>query len=68
MRTTTRPTMTRRHFRALADGLAGVRPTETRGPAYDTWVASTRAVAAVCSASNGAFDWERFMRACDGGR
>lgn len=63
--------MTRKHFQALADGLALTRPEQ--GPdesdaiftvRFTQWVDDLHAVARACAASNPRFDRERFTLAC----
>ena len=55
--------MTKKHFEALADALAKIRP-----PVWRTdspWNASVRAVADVCAEINPRFDRDKFVRACN---
>ena len=52
--------MSKKHFRALAQELHRVRPSELAGRIADVqWEACIHAVAAVCAESNECFDRER---------
>ena len=60
--------MTKKHFNALALGLAACRPPQSLrvgGAVWNTWDASVRAVAEVCAASSERFDYARFIEACE---
>ena len=60
--------MSKKHFRALAQELHRVRPSELAGRIADVqWEACIHAVAAVCAESNECFDRERFIEACENG-
>lgn len=61
--------MSRKHFEALANNLAAVRPghptlVDTESPEYNAWLLSVRAVADACGESNARFDRSRFIDAC----
>ena len=55
--------MTRQHFRALAEALASVRPSEQHVQRAQ-WEIDVLAISAVCEESNPAFDRLRFFDAC----
>ena len=56
--------MSRRHFEALADALASVRPSDTHSEAFAQWNHDVTKVANVCAESNGAFKRDKFYSAC----
>jgi hypothetical protein len=59
--------MTRRHFEALADALAEVRPDDPHmcvALSIEQWEKDMEAVADVCEEANDNFDRERFINAC----
>jgi len=58
--------MTKKHFEALADELASVRPPQrtSRKNEFSMWSACVAAVADVCRSHNGHFDREKFVAAC----
>jgi hypothetical protein len=53
--------MTKRHFKALAELVAGWRERHGLGPAEELG----HALAELCAQDNPRFDWARFYRACD---
>ena len=57
--------MSKKHFEALADGLAGTRPPKSDRAQYAVWLDAVKAVADVCSQNNGLFDYKRFVQACE---
>lgn len=58
-------TMTRQHFRAIAETLRGLRPEwpQDGQAACDRWSDAVRCFADLCSASNPRFSRERFYAA-----
>lgn len=58
--------MTRKNFDAIAQALAGTRPstTETEIRAWEQWEADIQAVALAVAQFNSKFDRSRFMEAC----
>lgn len=60
--------MTRQHFEALAEALAGVRPPTVWWIASAQWEKDCNAVADACQKFNENFDRERFLEACRGPR
>jgi hypothetical protein len=63
--------MTKKHFNALAEQLAAVRPAnsianDTELACWVTWMDSVLAIARACAGHNPAFDTKRFVAACRG--
>ena len=57
--------MSKKHFEALADGLAATRPPKSRRTQYAVWMDAVKAVADVCAQNNAMFDRGRFVQACE---
>ena len=61
--------MTKKHFNALAEQLASVRPVYrpgVNGEAYAVWIQCVDAVRRACAETNPAFNAARFEAACRG--
>ena len=59
--------MTKRHFYALADALASIRPDPANGTFwFEEWERAVVAVAHTCEQSNQRFDRTKFIKACKG--
>ena len=56
--------MSKKHFEALADGLAATRPLKSSRTQYAVWLDAVEAVADVCAQNNALFSRERFIQAC----
>ena len=58
--------MTRKHFIAIAEALADVKPAMDKGEQYNQWFTCVVEIARVCDQFNVNFDIERFIKACKG--
>jgi hypothetical protein len=58
-----RPAFQRRHYQAIAEALATVRPTPHDRKAYSSWCEAALAIADVFRSDNPRFDDARFWRA-----
>lgn len=56
--------MSRKHFEALADALAWLRPQRIDAERFAQWVNDVDAIASVCARFNPLFDRARFDAAC----
>ena len=57
--------MSKKHFEALADGLAGIRPPKSSRAQYAVWLDAVEVVTDVCAKTNQLFDSRRFIQACE---
>ena len=57
--------MSKKHFEALADGLAEIRPPKSSRAQYAVWLDAVKVVADVCGETNRLFDRSRFIQACE---
>jgi len=60
--------MTRKHFVVLAAALHRTMPSINAEPERAVWWRTVHEITDVCSASNVAFDADRFRHACLGGK
>lgn len=58
--------MSKKHFKDLAAALHSCQLEAHTPEARELWGCAVRAIATVCSAHNRGFDWDRFIRACNG--
>ena len=57
--------MSKKHFEALADGLAEIRPPKSSRAQYAVWLDAVKVMADVCDKTNPLFDRRRFIQACE---
>ena len=57
--------MSKKHFEALADGLAEIRPPKSSRAEYAVWLGAVEAVTDVCAKACPRFDSRRFLQACE---